>query len=30
MLREEHMLGVFQNRMLTKIFEPKREEIAGA
>jgi hypothetical protein len=26
MLREGHMLGVFQNRVLRKIFEPKREE----
>jgi len=26
---EEHRLGVFKNRMLRKIFGPKREEIAG-
>jgi hypothetical protein len=30
MLREEHMLGVFQNRVLRKMFEPKREEMTGA
>jgi hypothetical protein len=29
MLREEHMLGVFQNRMLRKILKPNREEITG-
>jgi hypothetical protein len=25
-LREEHRLGVSENRVLRKIFEPKREE----
>jgi hypothetical protein len=25
MLREEHMLGAFQNGVLKKIFEPKKE-----
>jgi hypothetical protein len=25
-LREEHGLGVLENRVLRKIFEPKREE----
>jgi hypothetical protein len=29
MLRAEHMLGVFQNRVLRKIYEPKREEMTG-
>jgi hypothetical protein len=29
MLREEHMLRMFQNRVLRKIFEPKREEVTG-
>jgi hypothetical protein len=29
-LREEHRLGVFENRMLRRIFLPKRDEIAGA
>jgi hypothetical protein len=28
-LREEHRLGVFQNRVLRKIFEPKRDEVTG-
>jgi len=28
-LREEHKLGVFENRVLKKIFGPKKEESAG-
>jgi hypothetical protein len=28
-LREEHRLRVFENRLLRKIFGPKREEVAG-
>jgi hypothetical protein len=28
-LREEHGLRVFENRVLRRIFEPKREEVAG-
>jgi hypothetical protein len=28
-LREEHGLKVFENRVLTIIFEPKRDEIIG-
>jgi hypothetical protein len=28
-LREEHRLRVFENRVLRKIFGPKREEVAG-
>jgi hypothetical protein len=28
-LREEHRLRVFENRMLTRIFGPKRDEVAG-
>jgi hypothetical protein len=28
-LREEHGLKVFENRMLRKIFRPKRDEIIG-
>jgi len=28
-LREEHRLRVFGNRMLRKIFGPKRDEVAG-
>jgi hypothetical protein len=28
-LREEHRLRVFENRVLRKIFEPKREEVIG-
>jgi hypothetical protein len=28
-LREEHGLGVFQNRVLRRIFGPMREEVAG-
>jgi hypothetical protein len=27
--REEHKLRVFENRMLMRIFGPKREEVAG-
>jgi hypothetical protein len=26
-LREKHRLGVFDNRVLRKIFEPKRDEV---
>jgi hypothetical protein len=29
-LREEHMLGVFQNRVLRRIFGTKRDEVTGA
>jgi len=28
-LREEHRLRVFGNRLLRKILEPKRDEVAG-
>jgi hypothetical protein len=28
-LREEHRLGAFENRMLRRIFEPKRDEVTG-
>jgi hypothetical protein len=28
-LREEHRLGVFVNRVLRRIFEPKRDEVTG-
>jgi len=28
-LREEHRLGAFENRVLRKIFGHKREEVAG-
>jgi hypothetical protein len=28
-LREEHILRVFENRVLRIIFEPKRDEVAG-
>jgi len=28
-LREEHRLGVFENRVLRKIFGPKRDEATG-
>jgi hypothetical protein len=28
-LREEHRLRIFDNRMLRRIFEPKREEMVG-
>jgi hypothetical protein len=28
-LREEHRLMVFDNRVLRRIFGPKREEVAG-
>jgi hypothetical protein len=29
MLREEHRLGVFENRVLRRIFGPKRDEVTG-
>jgi hypothetical protein len=28
-LREEHRLGVFENRVLKRIFGPRRDEVAG-
>jgi hypothetical protein len=28
-LREDHRLGVFENRVLRRIFGPKRDEMAG-
>jgi hypothetical protein len=28
-LREEHRLGVFENRVLRRIFGPKRDELTG-
>jgi hypothetical protein len=28
-LREEHIVRVFQNRMLRRIFGPKRDEVTG-
>ena len=28
-LREEHRLKVFENRVLRRIFEPKRDEVKG-
>jgi hypothetical protein len=28
-LREEHRLGVFENRVLRRIFGPKRDEVTG-
>jgi hypothetical protein len=28
-LREEHRLGVFENRVLRRIFRPKRDEVTG-
>jgi hypothetical protein len=28
-LREEHGLRVFENRVLRRIFEPKRDEVTG-
>jgi hypothetical protein len=28
-LREEHRLGVFENRVLRRIFGPKRDEVSG-
>jgi hypothetical protein len=28
-LREEHMLRVFENRVLRRIFGPKRDEVTG-
>jgi hypothetical protein len=28
-LREEHRLWVFENRVMRRIFGPKREEVAG-
>ena len=27
--REEHRLGVFENRVLRKIFGPKKDEVTG-
>jgi hypothetical protein len=29
-LREEHRLRVFENRMLSRIFGPKRDEMVGS
>jgi hypothetical protein len=29
MLREEHILRVFENRVLRRIFGPKRDEVMG-
>jgi hypothetical protein len=29
-LREEHRLRVFENRVLRRAFEPKREEVVGS
>jgi len=29
-LREEHRLRVFENRVLRRIFGPKREDVAGS
>jgi hypothetical protein len=29
MLREEHRLRVFENRVLRKVIEPKRDEVTG-
>jgi hypothetical protein len=29
-LREEHRLKVFENRVLRRMFAPKREEVAGS
>jgi len=28
-LREERRLGVFENRVLRRVFEPKRDEVTG-
>jgi hypothetical protein len=28
-LREEHRLGVFENKVLRRIFGPKRDEVTG-
>jgi hypothetical protein len=28
-IREEHTLGVFENRVLRRIFIPKRDEVTG-
>jgi hypothetical protein len=28
-LRKEHRLGVFENRVLRRIFGPKRDEVTG-
>jgi hypothetical protein len=28
-LREEHRLGVFENRLLRRIFGPKRDKVTG-
>jgi hypothetical protein len=30
MLREEHKLGEFENRVVRRIFGPKREEVTGS
>jgi hypothetical protein len=29
MLREEHILRVFENSVLRRIFEPRRDEVTG-
>jgi hypothetical protein len=29
MLREEHRLSVFENRVLRRIYGPKRDEVTG-
>jgi hypothetical protein len=29
MLREEHRLMLFENRVLRRIFQPKRDEVTG-
>jgi hypothetical protein len=28
-LREKHILGVFENRVLRRLFGPKRDEVTG-
>jgi hypothetical protein len=28
-LRQEHRLGMFENMVLRRIFEPKRDEVTG-